>query len=81
MDARQITKMIVSTAVSVGAYRISRDVIDTNTPEADSRTDQVLHTAGSMAVGGIVANAASEHTDNAVDRLFDTFKKSKNSDK
>ena len=79
MNPRQIVKFAVNLVVGIGAYGITRQVIDNNTAEPDSRTEVVLHTAGSVAVAGLVSDAASDRTDKLVDDLFDIFTGDKSS--
>ena len=78
MNLRTTVKLIANTIVGIGAYGITRQVIDNNTDEPESKTQVVLHEAGSVAVAGLVADAASDRVNNTIDELFDYFSGNKN---
>lgn len=75
MNLRKITKITANILVGLGAYSITREVIDNNTDEPETRSKAVLNYAGSAAIAGLVTDAASEHTDRGVDELFDVIEK------
>lgn len=78
MNARKIVKTTLNILVGLGAYSITRQVIENNTPESETRPQAVLQYAGSAAIAGLVTDAASDHVDKQVDELFyiiDKYKK------
>ena len=77
MNARTIVKTTLNILVGLGAYGITRQVIENNTPEPETRPQAVLQHAGSAAIAGLVTDAASDHVDKQVDELFDIIDKYK----
>ena len=81
MNLRSIVKFAATAVAGVGAYGLTRQVIDNNTETPDTTTQKVLHEGGSIAVAGLVADAASDRIDNMVDNAFDAIDKFKSSRK
>lgn len=77
MNARKIVKFAANLTVGLGAYGITRQVIENNTPEPETRSQAVLQYAGSAGIAGLVTDAASDHVDKQVDELFDIIDKYK----
>lgn len=71
MNLRPVVKTAVSIATAIGSYKIMHDAIDYVTPDEKSNTDKVLYHAGSVAIAGVVSDAATDYTDVYVDKIFD----------
>lgn len=77
MTARKIVKTTVNILTALGAYGITREIIDNNTAEPESRFQAATHYAGSAAIAGVVTDVASDHTGKAVDEIFDIIERRK----
>lgn len=75
MQLRTAVKFTLNAITGVGAYGLTRQIIDNNTDDPETVTEKVLHEGGSIAVAGLVADAASDRIDKMVDRVFDHFNK------
>lgn len=69
-----IAKKVVTWTVSFGVGKIVRAVIDNNTDPVKT-IDKIAIAAGSMALGGLVADLASDYTDAKIDALVDAVRK------
>ncbi len=74
MNKIEITKRVINSVVAVGTAQIVRSIIKNNT-NPESVTDQVAGYAGSFALGGMAANAASTHTDARIDAIVELYNK------
>lgn len=73
MNAIAITKKAVSLLIAAGVSKIVNDVIANNV--AIEKTHQkVTVPLASIAIGGVVADAASDYTDNLIDETVDLCK-------
>ena len=73
MNLRFIVKTVFTLASGVGAYKLSRDVIDANTDDPTSTTDKVVREAGAIAIGTAVSDVAASTAEKYVDDLFDSI--------
>lgn len=80
MNKIELTKIVVSTVVGVGATRITKQIIANNT-EQNTMTDKVTMTSGSVVAGAMAAKATGEYTDSLVDKLYEIWDEIKNPDK
>lgn len=76
MSKRETTKKIVGWIVQYGTGTIVYGIIRNNI--APTRIDHKIGVgAASLAIGGVVADAAVKYSDQLVDELFDAFDKLK----
>jgi hypothetical protein len=70
MDFLAITKKAVTFVVAVGVSKIVHDIIENNVA-AEKPHHKVAVPVASLAIGGVVADAASEYTDRTIDEIAD----------
>lgn len=70
MDIIAVAKKAVTFAVTVGVSKIVSDVISSNV-EMEKPHHRVTVPIASFAIGGAVADAASDYTDKFIDEIAD----------
>lgn len=68
MTKLEIAKAATSFIVSVGASKITAQIIKNNT-NPESVTEAVAMTGGAIVLGMIVADATKKYTDNMIDEI------------
>lgn len=68
MTKTEIAKKVIHIIVTVGVGKIVGDVIKSNT-NPESVTDKVTYTAGSYALGGLVAAETVKYADNKINEI------------
>lgn len=77
MDIIAIAKKAVQIAVHVGVSKIVNDIIANNV-ELEKTHQKVAVPIASLAIGGVVADAASDYTDGMIDEIAELVSKIKN---
>lgn len=70
MSTREISKKIVSALVQYGTGTIVYSIIQKNV-DTDRIDHKIAVGASSIALGGLVSDAASQRSDKLVDEIFD----------
>lgn len=70
---QQITKLAVTGVASWGAGVVVKNAISVTTPAELSAMKKVGVVVGGFAIAGIVGDAASKHTGDLVDSVFDAY--------
>lgn len=76
MDKIATIKLVAQAVVGTGAGKIVKDIIKANT-NAESKVDVVTYAAGSIALGGIVAEASKDYVGKKIDGLVESVEKAK----
>ena len=71
-----VAKTVARLIVMSGTSKIVHDTIKNNT-DPEGLIDTVRFAAGSLALGGLVADAVGEHTDKKIDEAFAALRKLK----
>ena len=72
MSKLDLIKKITSTIVAVGTGKITYAIIRNNV-ETENIVDQVTVAAGSFAIGGIVAKASEQYTNQMIDEVAEAI--------
>ena len=75
---RSHIKNIVNLLVGAGTWKVVSDSIDAQI-EAESNSEKLYYSIGSVAIAGVVCEATSNYTDRAVDNFFDRIDQMKDS--
>lgn len=78
MKITPYVKFVVNLAVGIGSAKIVHDVVANNV-EPTTTLEKVNVAAGSIAIGGVVAEKTSDYTDRQIDAVADLFKQIKES--
>lgn len=76
MDKRELTKKIVKYVVGYGTGIVINGIINSNV-EPDRIDQKIAVGVASLAIGGVIAEAASDYTDRRIEELFDKFEEAK----
>ena len=68
-NALSAVKFVVSGVVGIGAGKIAKSII-VNNMNAETLIDKVTTVAGAWAIGGMVAGAAKDYTDETIDETY-----------
>lgn len=74
MNIFNVVKFGVSLGTGIGASIIVNCAINAVVPEQIGKIGKILVVAGSMAIGGIVGDAASKYTEDFMDKIGDAVK-------
>lgn len=72
MNALVITKKVINVIVTAGTGKIVNDIITNNT-DPETVADKVTYTAGSYAIGGLVAAETAKYTDAKIDEMAEKW--------
>lgn len=67
MNRIELAKTAANLAVTFGASKIIKTIIHNNV-QPETLIDQITVTAGSIAIGGLVAEASANYTDRRIDQ-------------
>lgn len=73
----QATKLVVTGVASWGAGVVVKNAITITTPADLTRMKKIGVFVGGAAIAGIVGDAASKHTGDIVDQVFDAYEQIK----
>lgn len=73
-NALSATKFVISGVVGIGAGKIVRSIIANNI-SAETLIDKITSVAGAWAIGGMVATASKNYTDEAIDDFYNAVSK------
>lgn len=74
MTKLEIAKRAINIAVVIGTGKIVSQVVSNNT-NPENVIDEITVTAGSLAIGGLVAAETAKYTDAKIDEIADWWKK------
>lgn len=77
LSPQQVTKLTVTGVASWGAGVVVKNAIAVTTPADLSAMKKVGVVVGGFAIAGIVGDAASRHTGDLVDSVFDAYEQIK----
>lgn len=71
-----IAKLVINVAAGVGVSKVTNDII-TNNVTVDSTEDRIKVAIGSFVLASMVADAASDHVNAAIDSIAKLWKNRK----
>lgn len=76
-NPQKVTKLVVTGVASWGAGVVVKNAITVTTPADLTTMKKVGVVVGGFAIAGIVGDAASKHTGDLVDSVFDAYEQIK----
>jgi hypothetical protein len=72
MSKLAIAKLVINVATGMGVSKITNDIITNNTT-VETTEDQIKVAIGSIVIGSMVAERASEHVNTKVDKIVEMW--------
>jgi hypothetical protein len=68
MTKLDVVKLVINVAAGIGVSKVTNDVI-TNNVNVDSTGDQIKVAIGSVVIGSMIGEMASDHVNRRIDKI------------